>query len=487
MTTPDGLSEYLARLTVGREIVRIATEVSPVDEIAAVTRRVTAGAEAGGPVLVFERVAGSKLPVVTNLWGTAGRVYGFLGEESATALVERLRSELSGKVAEGWWEKLRTVPQLAQGGRFAPRVTRSGACQQVVRLGRDVELGSLPFVRSGSRETAACLTSGVVFTKDPASGVRDVARVAVAVHERTSCRLLWSIHDVGFQNYLGYQRRSLRMPVAIVVGGDAAVLLAASLPGLPGVEPLRVAGFLRGGSVDLVACRSQDLEVTANAEVVLEGFIDPGEAWEPVGTVASATGHYRTEGLAPIVHVTAVTQRANPVWLASIAGGANREERALAEVASRLGLPVVQRLLPEVVDFAVPPCGSPNNVAFVGIRKQYPYQARRVIQQLMGLSPHWAVKLIVVVDEGVALRDSESVWREVAANVHAPRDLVQQVGPGSQLDHASPEPGMTAMVGLDATRKLPGEGHARVWPDAVECDADVLERLEQRWPELGLN
>jgi len=263
-------------------------------------------------------------------------------------------------------------------------------------------------------------------------------------------------------------------------------MLAAATPPLPGFDPLRVAGFLRGGPVELVACRTQDLEVPAGAEVVLEGYLDPGEPWEPVGTIPSASGHYRTEGLAPRLHVSAVTQRANPQWLAEVVGGGVSAGESLGEFMAVLGLPLLQRLLPEVVDLALPASGLSGAVAFVSIRKQYPWQARRVIQQLTACSPHWPVKWVVVVDHDVDLRRPERVWQAVASQSHAPRDLHQITGPGSQLDHASPDPGLTAMVGIDATRKLPGEGHPRAWPEGVESDAGLVTRVNQRWAELGL-
>lgn len=501
--TTENLAELLSEFQDRGELLRIAVEVQPDLEIAEITDRVCRSM-APSPALLFERVAGASLPVVTNLLGSEWRISRALGVGSLDEAVARTQSLTQPDRSEGWLDKLKQVAQGNIWTQFEPQTIRNAPCQQVVRLGSDIRLADLPFLRSWPRERRAGWTNtlvqargleGSVHAERLDVAVRDERSLLVPLHGQDRLLALWRHH----------RRAGTRLELAIVLGGAPASLVAqgALLPA--DWHPLLAAGLWRGQPLQQVKCRTIELEVPAQAELVLEGHIEPHEEPEPMGPQASHTGCYRTRGVGPVVHLTAVTQRANPVVPHCVFGRFSHEEYWLNQTAIRLGLPLLRKLLPEVVDWGVPRSATRQNTLFVAIRKTRPGQARQVLSTLWGLAPQLLTRLVVVVDAGVNVHDADAVWRAVALHCVPGRDTVVYQGPAYDPDPPPPlrrakgtddsdllDSGIFSTsegraLGFDATRKEPGEVSGGGGPEEPEMSPQVQDLVTRRWGDYGLS
>ncbi|MSR56127.1 MAG: menaquinone biosynthesis decarboxylase [Planctomycetaceae bacterium] len=481
----DHLSEFLNELQDRGELIRISAEVDPALEITEITDRVSKS-PAGGPALFFERVKGSTMPVLTNLLGSSARVCRAMGVTSFDEAADRIAGLIRPQAPEGWLEKLKMVPQFAQTAKFPPRVVRNGPCQQVVKLGRDVDLSELPILQCWPLDAGKFITFGQVVTKHPVKGELSVGMHRVQVCDKNSAFMHWHLHHAGYRNFTEYHKLGQQMPIAVSLGGDPVFACMARVPRPPGLDEYQLGGFLRGQCIDLVKCRSIDLEVPASAEIVIEGTIDPTEPWEAAGPFGDRTGFYNLARQFPRLHITAVTHRANPIYPATIFGKPPMEDYWLGKAAERIFLPMLKLLAPEVVDYNMPRAGAFHNLAFVSIKKQYPQQARKVMNAIWSAAPTLCTKIVVVVDEHVDVQNEEQVWFHVGANVHPGRDVVLSEGPTDILDHAAPTCGIGHKLGIDATRKFPEEGHPRPWPEETTMSREVKDFVTQRWAEYGL-
>jgi 4-hydroxy-3-polyprenylbenzoate decarboxylase len=476
----NSLADFLEDLERAGELLRVTATVDAELEIAAITERV---AQAGGPALFFVNVKGQHPPVVTNLLGTEGRICRALQVASLSEMADRAALWLSPAEAEGWLDKIKPSGSLAGQTKSPPRVVKSGLCQQVVKLGRDVDLGQLPVLKNWPSERHPTITAGRVFTRDP-SGERAVETVPLAVLDRDRLGVAWHLHHHGFKHAEQFAAADQRMPIAIVLGGDPLyALMAAPLP--RGVEPFSFAGLLRGRPVEVVKCRTHDLEVAADADLVIEGFVDPAELPLAAGPIAGTSGYYLPSTQLRSIHVTAITQRANPVYPALVTGRPPHESAVLDRVLERLFLPLVRAAVPELVDYALPAAGGRASVAFVSIRKSFPQQARKAAAGWWGLEHLMFTKLLVIVDEGVNVRSESEVLAALGANVHPGRDVFFHQGPADPADHATPTSLLGHAIGIDATRKLPAE-HAAPWPERLAASAETQELIAGRWAEYGL-
>ncbi len=276
------------------------------------------------------------------------------------------------------------------------------------------------------------------------------------------------------------------MPVAISLGGDPVFSCMATAPLPPNADECLLGGLLRGAPIDLVKCRTIDLEVPASAEIVIEGFVDPTELWQTHGAFGDRTGFYSLTGEFPLFHVTAITQRANPIYPTMIAGKPPTEEFWLHKANERIFLPLVRTFIPELVDYNLPRSGAFHNLCFLSIKKTYPMQARKVMNAIWSLRQLMFSKIVVIVDEEVNVQDEEKVWFYVGANVDPGRDVVFSEGPLDILDHAAPRCGVGHKMAIDATRKLPEEGHPRPWPEELRMSRDVKDYVTRRWDQYGL-
>jgi len=478
-----GLAELLEDLGHAGELARAGAEVDPRLEAAEVTRRIATN---GGPALLFGRVAGSDTPLLCNLLGTEARIARALGQPSLEKLGQRIDALVDPARPEGWLEKLAGGPRASTGAGPPPRKVRSGPVQQVVRLGRDVDLGELPLVQSAAEETAPAVTAAALLTVDPADGTRRAVRCDLTLLGPDRLAACWADGDEPARLVHEYRRLRERMPVAAVLGGDPALTLATADVVPPRIDPLAVAGLLRDKALDVVRCRSVELDVPAAAEIVIEGFVDPAEPPVESGLRCGPLGRCAPSRPVPVIHLTAITQRANPIFPAMIPGEPPHEASVIRRTMARVFAPVVKLAIPELVDFDLPLFGGARHTAILAIRKTHAGQARQVALAAWTQPAFRFAKLLVVVDDGVDVRDPEAVVTAALAQADSSRDVFTHDGPSDPLDPAATLGELARRVCVDATTKLPGERSGTV--PTVQCTAseDVRQQVADRWPEYGL-
>jgi len=501
---PD-LQSFVRELEQRGWLKRITVPVDPILEISEITDRVT---KAAGPALLFERVKGHDWPVLINTYGTKERMCLALGAESFEQVAERVKALIKPEIPTTLMDKLRRLPELAQLGSLPPRIVRRGICQEVVHTD-DADLSKLPAIQcwpgdgdvtrnlyphvrdwlaqNQERGTGRYLTLTNVFTKNPETGERNVGTYRVQLFAPRLAAMHWHMHHDGARHFRMYQRLGKRMPIAVSFGGPAVMPYAGTCPLPPEMDECLFAGFLQGSALELVRCVTQpELEVPATAEVVVEGYIDPAEQPILEGPFGDHTGFYSLADLYPRLHVTAITHRRNPIYPTTIVGKPPQEDFWLGKATERLFLPLVQMLIPDILDYNLPMFGCFHNCAFVKIRKEYPYQARRVMSAIWGAGQMAFTKIIVVVDHDVDVQDEQAVLFHLCANTDPKRDILFVDGPLDILDHAAPFCGAGSKMGIDATRKIAGEGAVRQWPEEIEMSREIKELVTRRWPEYGL-
>jgi 4-hydroxy-3-polyprenylbenzoate decarboxylase len=465
------LRAYCALLEGRGRLHRVPTPVSPELEIAEIAERV---ARRGGPALLFEHVEGHDAPVLVGAFAGPERAAWALGADDLDGLGGRLGDVLGlarGGVAGGLGERLRALGELAGMRQITPRRVERAPCQEVVE--RTPSLESLPALRNWPGDAGRGLGLPLLISRDPATGRRIVATAPVQLHDATT--VSWPVP---------LPKKGGRVPAAIAIGGDPVTIFAATAPLPTELDPLVFAGFLRRSPVDVVLGKVVDLEVPAGAEYVLEGYVDPAET-RPVGPLGERTGYYAPTADLPVFHLTGLTRRRSPLFLASVPGR-HGDDIWLAKAAERLTLPFVRLMQPEVVDLNAPAEGGFRNVLLVSIRKEYPGQAQKVIAGLFGMMPTLLARAIVVFDHDVDVRDlALCAWR-ASASVDWRRDVLVLDGPIDRLDHASPRPGVGAKIGIDATRKLEDERHPREWPAEVESDPELRGLVDRKWGSYGI-
>ncbi|MDY0167932.1 MAG: UbiD family decarboxylase [Thermoguttaceae bacterium] len=477
------LGDFLAQLEQAGELARIEAEVLPSLEAAELVRRSASG---GGQAMLFDSVRGACCPLLANLLGTETRVRLALGVQSLDETAARLDGLVHPEPPAGWFERLKTPPYLTAMEALLPRTVRTGPCQQVARLGNDVDLGRLPALTAAPDEPRPSITGAILFTTEPSTGRPVTGRYSLEVVDRARLAVCLADHDEPARLVKEYARRRQTMPVAFVLGGDPVLALAASMPSAPGADVCRLAALLREKPIDVVACRSVELEVPAEAEMVLEGQIEPSEPWVEAGPLATSAGFYRPAGPAPVVQLTAITERANPVVQAIVPGPPPNEESTMRRAMARVMLPVAKLAIPGLADYDLPPEGAARHVAVVAIEKAYAGQAHSAAQAAWG--SYWLrfARVMVVVDAEVDVRDAGQIHRAIAANFDPGRDLIVAEGPPDPLDPAAAPGELGRRIALDATRKLPGERPGPLTLPAAMSD-EMVRRVASRWPEYGLD
>ncbi len=476
------LRDFLERLERAGELVRVREPVDPVLEMAALADR---AAKEGGPALLFERVTGKPgaMPVAMNLFGTRRRTSWALSCDDFEEHARELRALLHTAPPAGLWEKLKLLPRLGRLAAMAPRHASSGACQEVVLRGPEVDLSALPVLTTWPHDGGPFLTLPQVITRDPENGTRNVGMYRLQVLGPRRLAMHWQLHKTATAHFRGYRRRGERMPVAIALGGDPALTYCASAPLPPGIDEYLFAGFLRGEAVRMVKGVATDLEVPADADVVIEGFVDPAAPLVREGPFGDHTGFYSLADDYPALEVAAVTMRRDPVYPATVVGPPPSEDVWLGNATGRLFLPMLQMVFPEIVDMAFPAEGVFHNLCLVSMRKEYPGHARKLMHGLWGSGQMASTKTLVVFDEDVDVQDaSQAAWRALA-NVDAKRDLVVVDGPVDILDHAAPALGLGGKIGVDATRKW-AEAGGREWPEPCVHPREVLARMDALYARL---
>lgn len=476
------LREFIAFLENKGDLRRIPAPVSPELEMTEIAYR---SLRADGPALLFENVIGHNMPVAINLFCSERRMNWALEVEDADSLAARLETMIEmvqGGPPQGVLNKLRTLGRLVHVGAYQPRTVSNPPCQQVVLTGEDVDLYSLPIIKCWPMDAGPFITLPLVITRDPETGTQNYGIYRMQVFDRNTTGMHWQTHKVGARHY---RASADKLDVAVALGGDPASIWTGSAPLPPDIDEMVLAGFIRDEGVELAQAVSVDLKVPANAEIVLEGYVIPGEE-RTEGPFGDHTGYYSLAEPYPVFHVTTITRRHNPIYPTTFVGRPPTEDYWMGKVTERVFLPLIRLILPEVVDINMPAEGIFHNLVLVSMKKEYPGHARKVMYGLWGLGLLSLTKAIVVVDDFVDVQNpSEVAWR-VANNLNPATDLVMVDGPIDDLDVASPTPRFGSKVGIDATRKGPQEGYHREWPPDIEMSPEIRERVSARWSELGL-
>jgi 4-hydroxy-3-polyprenylbenzoate decarboxylase len=477
----ESLGAFVRALRGARELATVDVPVDPRLEIAEITDRVV---KAGGPALLFRNVRGSAFPVLTNQFGTERRTALALRASSLREVEDRLRRTIDLALPDSLGGKLGRLASLASAGASAmPRRISGGApSQQVVMDPPD--LAKLPVLTTWPLDGGPFITLPLVFTKDPQTRRFNVGMYRVQVYDGTTAGMHWQRHKQGRAHAAKWGRR---IPVAVAVGGDPALTYAATAPLPPVVDELAFAGFLRGKPIRITNAVSVDMDVPADADFVIEGYVDNDDL-RVEGPFGDHTGVYSAADLYPTFHVTAITHRRDAIWGATVVGKPPMEDAWLGKATERIFLPLLQMVVPEITDYNLPVEGGFHNLVIVAVRKSYPGQAMKVMNALWGLGHMMMLtRCIVVVDHDVDVHDVRGVVWNALNNIDASRDLVIVPGPVDDLDHAgSYELALGHKLGIDATRKTPGEGYARDWPPEIRMDAATRERVTARWKEYGI-
>src|SRR5437868_3890728 len=437
----------------------------------------------GGKALLFEQpvVDGqvSKFPVAINTMGSRKRIAMALGRESIDEIAQEIQLILKAKPPTDLREGFALLKQGIHLLHARPKHVRDAPCQEITRkiesdAGRadDFSLSDLPILMCWPKDGGRFITLANVHTRDPESGARNVGVYRMQVFDRHTTGMHWQLHKVGARHGKRYYERGERMPVAVTLGGDPVYTFAATAPLPDGLDELLFAGFLRRKSIELVRCKTIDLEVPADVDFVLEGYVQPGDM-RPEGPFGDHTGFYTAVENYPVFHLTAITHRRDAIYPTTIVGKPPMEDFYIGDASVRILLPVFKMNFPEIVDMTLPPEGVFHNLVFVSIRKQYPYQAFKVMHGLWGMGQMMFSKYIVVVDEDCDVHNTSEVLFRLCANTDPERDTTIIRNPSDSLDHAPTEQNIGSHMGIDATRKLPGENYHRPWPELLKMTEEA--------------
>ncbi len=475
----DSLAAFAAALKAAGELITVDAPVDPYLEISEITDRFV---KAGGPALLFTNVVGSKYPVLTNQFGTEKRAAMAFGVKKLTDLEDKVRAAIDLRKPQSLQAAVSRAFTFAGLANAIPRTVDKGSCQDVVDL--DPDLMTLPVLTTWPLDGGPFVTLPLVFTKDPVSGMQNVGMYRVQRYDAKTTGMHWQRHKQGRSHA---RKWGSRVPCAIVIGADPAVTYAATAPLPPIVDEMSLAGFLRGKPPRMVMCKTVELKVPADAEFVLEGYVDNDDI-RTEGPFGDHTGVYSLADLYPTFHCTALTHRKNPIYGATVVGKPPMEDAWLGKATERIFLPLLQMVVPEIVNYNLPVEGGFHNLAIVAVNKQYPGQAKKVMNALWGLGHMMMLtRVLLVVDGDVDVSDPNVVVWNALNNVDPSRDLVIMPGPVDDLDHSgSYLPAIGHKLGIDATRKGADEGYARVWPPDIAMDRATRDRVTARWNELGL-
>ena len=536
----EDLRAWIAALDRAGELKKIRTEVDPILEITEITDRVSkmGGAAApssrpGGPALLFQNIKGYPgSQVLINQFGSTRRMQMALEVDSLDEVAERIRAFMDVKSPQGFIDKVKMLPMLAEMGKFFPKTVSSGPCKEVIKR-NNFSLLDFPILQCWPKDAGRFITLPCVITRDPKTGKRNVGCYRMQVYDARSAGMHWQRQKIGAEHYREMLRRGAaqqtwgqppsavqasdarqfsnaahaavdimartsggsqmpdaglppgKMDVAVAIGTDPALTFSSIVPAPPDVEEYLIAGFLRQNPVELVKCETVDLEVPATAEIVLEGHVHLDEL-RTEGPFGDHTGFYSLEDLYPVFHLSCITHRKDPIYSTTIVGKPPMEDGWMGKAVERIFLPLMRLTIPELVDINLPVEGIFHNLMLVSIKKSYPGQARKVMNAIWSLGQAMFTKCIVVVDEDVNVQDIAEVTLKALNHIDPERDIQFTLGPVDSLDHASRLPNYGSKMGIDATRKWPAEGFTRSWPDEILMDEKTKAVVDKKWKELGL-
>ncbi len=483
------LREFIKRLEREKELKRISVPVDVDLEITEIADRIS---KRGGPALLFEKPRSAKdganypMPLLINALGSKRRMELALEVESLDDVAGRIEGLLDMKPPEGFFDKIKMLPRLAEIGSFVPKAVKSGPVKEVIER-EDLSLARFPIIQCWPQDAGRFITLPMVVTRSPKTGRRNVGCYRLQVFDSRTTAMHWQVHKGGAEHFrwLDRQGKGRRLEAAVAIGADPATMLSAILPLPEDLDEFLVAGFLRREPVELVHCETVDLEAPANAEIVLEGYVDLDDI-RTEGPFGDHTGYYSLEDRFPAFHITCITRRKEPVYATTIVGPPPMEDYWMGYAVERIFLPLMKKQIPEVVDMHMPAEGIFHNLMIVAIRKSYPAHARKVMNAIWGLPGAMFTKCIVVVDHDVNVHDLREVAWKALNHIDPERDIQFMLGPVDQLDHASRLSNFGSKMGVDATRKLSTEGFTRPWPDEIVMDPEVKKRVDEMWGSLKL-
>ncbi len=547
----DDLRDWIRALERAGELKTIRTEVDPILEVTEIADRVSkskhagGGARAtqsapGGPALLFQNLKGHPgAQLLINQFGSARRMNLALEVDKLDEVAERIRAFMDVKSPQGFLDKVKMLPMLAEMGKFFPKTVATGPCKEVIK--RDnFSLDEFPILKCWPKDAGRFITLPCVVTRDPKTGKRNVGCYRMQVYDGHTTGMHWQRQKIGAEHYREALRASVgagaparagastpgtsgmnaggggtsgtraptsagdlmarssggsvlvegqphgKMEVAVAIGTDPALTFAAIVPAPPDVEEYLIAGFLRQKPVELVKCETVDLEVPASAEIILEGHVHLDEL-RSEGPFGDHTGFYSLEDLYPVFHISCITHRKDPIYSTTIVGKPPMEDGWMGKAVERIFLPLMRLTIPELVDINLPIEGVFHNLMIVSIKKSYPGQARKVMNAVWSLGQAMFTKCVIVVDEDVNVQDIGEVTLKALNHIDPERDIQFTLGPVDSLDHASRLPNYGSKMGIDATRKWPSEGFTRPWPDEILMDEKTKALVDRKWKELGLD
>jgi 4-hydroxy-3-polyprenylbenzoate decarboxylase len=476
----DDLKEFLAALEAAGELHRVRVPVDPTLEISEIVTRTV---RAHGPALLFERPVRGDMPVAINIFGTGRRMAMALGVADVAEVGHRIGELIRPELPLGWAGIREGLGKLMQLRSAPPKRVKSAPCQEVVYP--EVDLDRLPGLQTWPGDGGVFHNFGLTHTRHPESGKRNLGLYRLHQHSRDTLGMHWQIHKDSSAHHAVAERLGRRLPVAVAIGCDPVVSYAATAPLPSDIDEYLFAGFLRGDRVEMVDCLSVPLQVPATAQIVLEGYVEPGER-HPEGPFGDHTGFYTPVESFPVLHVERMTSQRDPVYHSIVTSKPPQEDGPIGHATERIFLPLIRMLIPEIVDLAMPEPGVFHNCLIVSINKRYPKQAQKVMNAVWGAHLLSLTKLIVVVDDDCDPHDYHEVAFRAFGNVDYGRDLLLTEGPVDHLDHASYQQFWGGKAGIDATRKLPAEGYSRGWPEPAVMAPDVVSTVDKRWREYGL-
>jgi 4-hydroxy-3-polyprenylbenzoate decarboxylase len=475
------LNEFLAALQRAGELHRVSAPVDPHLEISEIVTRTV---RAGGPALVFDRPTRGDMPVAINLFGTERRMAMALGVSHLDEVGERIGALVKPELPVGWAGIRDGIGKLLQLKAVPPKHVKTAPCQEVVYKGDQVDLNRLPGLQIWPDDGGIYHNFGLTHTKHPETGKRNLGLYRLQQHSHNTLGMHWQIHKDSTAHHAVAERLGQRLPVAIAIGADPVVSYSASAPLPSDIDEYLFAGFLRGERVEMVDCLTVPLQVPASAQIVLEGYLEPGERL-PEGPFGDHTGFYTPVEDFPVLHVECMTTRKQPLYHSIITSKPPQEDLGLGKATERIFLPLLKIMIPDIVDYDLPAAGVFHNCVIVSIRKRYPKHAQKVMSAIWGAHLLALSKLIVIVDDDCDVHDYAEVAFRAFGNVDYQHDLLLTEGPVDHLDHASYQQFWGGKAGLDATRKGPMEGYHRGWPEEMVMSSDVVARVDKRWREYG--
>jgi 4-hydroxy-3-polyprenylbenzoate decarboxylase len=477
----NSLADFVQVLVQQGELKRITYPVKAELEIAEIADRVM---KSNGPALLFENVIDKKVPLLINAFGSMKRMALALGVDDVEEIARKIEKLIRTKPPKSFKDKLSLLGELIRLAGIPPKIVKDAACQETII--REPDLGILPVLTCWPGDAGPFITLPMVCTRDPRTGTRNVGLYRMQVYDRRTTGMHWHLHKVGARHFLHQKEHAGRLELAVCLGGDPAMIYSATAPLPDQIDEILFTGFLRKKAVELVKGITVDVEVPANADIVIEGYVDPAEPLRREGPFGDHTGFYSLADDYPVFHATCMTHRKNPIYPTTIVGRPPMEDAYLGKTTERLFLPLVRVTLPEIVDMHLPVHGIFHNLAIVSIKKEYPGHARKVMHALWGLGQMMFTKILVIVDHDINVQDLSEITWVVGNHIDPKRDVIFVEGPVDVLDHAAPMMGFGSKMGIDATRKWRSEGFEREWPEAIVMDDKVKKQIDAIWEKLGI-